>query len=74
MSTDTQTPPPSSPGAAPISPVPGAEAKLREAARAQGTLGRATFDTLFGAGAHLWSSAEEFEEFQRFTREPRGKE
>jgi hypothetical protein len=73
MSADTQTPPPAG-GPKPIPPVANAAAKLRAIAEKQGTLGKATFETLLGAGAHLWASDEEFERFQQLTREARGAE
>jgi hypothetical protein len=75
MSADTQTPPPATAdGPKPIPPVAGAAEKLRALAEKQGTLGKATFEALLGAGAHLWASEEEFERFQQLTRESRGKE
>jgi hypothetical protein len=78
MNADTKTPPPASPsiadGSKPIPPIANAEAKLRAIAEKQGTLGKATFENLLGAGAHLWASDEEFEQFLKLTRESRGKE
>jgi hypothetical protein len=78
MTADTNTPPPTLPspadGTRPIPPVADAAAKLRAIAERQGTLGKATFGTLLGAGAHLWATAEEFERFQQLVRESRGKE
>ncbi|MDY3557587.1 hypothetical protein R5W23_000114 [Gemmata sp. JC673] len=58
----------------PIPPIAGAAEKLRALAEKQGTLGKATFEVLLGAGAHLWASEEEFERFQQLVRESRGKE
>jgi hypothetical protein len=76
MNTDTDTPPNSAAAdkPKPIPPVPDAEAKLKAIAEKQGTLGKATFEKLLGAGAHLWSSDEELERFQQLIRESRGKE
>ncbi len=78
MSTETQTSPPIPPipldSVKTIPPVADAAAKLRVIAERQGTLGKATFETLLGAGAHLWTSDEEFEHFQQLIRESRGKE
>jgi hypothetical protein len=73
MSADTQTPPPAS---APnlIAPLPDAAERLRAIAEQQGTQGKATFEALFGAGAHLWESDAEFERFLQLIREARGKE
>lgn len=73
MSTETRTPPPAA-APNPIPPVADAAAKLRAIAGRQGTLGKATFDALLGAGSHLWASDEEFERFQQLVREARGKE
>jgi hypothetical protein len=47
---------------------------MRAIAERQGTLGKATFESLLGAGAHLWATAEEFERFQQLASESRGKE
>ncbi|MCE9566620.1 MAG: hypothetical protein K8U57_31745 [Planctomycetes bacterium] len=78
MSADTKTPPPVSPTVVDesklIPPIPNAQAKLRAMAEKQGTLGKATFESLLGAGSHLWASDEEFERFQQLIRESRGKE
>ncbi|AWM37883.1 hypothetical protein GobsT_40680 [Gemmata obscuriglobus] len=74
MSADIQTPPPTAGGARPIPPIAGAAEKLRAIAEKQATLGKATFEALLGAGAHLWASEEEFERFQQLVRESRGKE
>ena len=73
MNADTKTPPPAG-ELITIRPVPDAEAKLRALAEKQGTLGKATFESLLGAGSHLWASEEEFERFQQLIRESRGKE
>lgn len=75
MSADTQTPPPASASEPkPIAPLPDAAERLRAIAERQGTHGKATFDTLFGAGAHLWESDAEFARFLQLIREARGKE
>ncbi len=75
MSAETQAPPPETSDAPkPIPPVADAQAKLQAIAERQGTLGRATFENLLGAGAHLWASDEEFDRFQQLIRESRGKE
>jgi hypothetical protein len=57
-----------------IPPIANAEARLRAIAEQQGTLGKATFENLFGAGSHLWASEEEFDRFLQLTGESRGKE
>lgn len=72
MNTDTTTPMPA-PGAAPILPVPDAAERLRAIMEKQGTLGTSTFEKLFGAGADLWDSDQEFEQFLRLLRESRDK-
>ncbi|MBA4191415.1 MAG: hypothetical protein C0467_25830 [Planctomycetaceae bacterium] len=75
MTTETRTPPPTATSEPkPILPVADSQAKLRAMAEQQGTLGKATFENLLGAGSHLWASEEEFERFQELIRESRGKE
>jgi hypothetical protein len=43
-------------------------ARLRAIAEQQGTLGKATFENLLGAGKDLWETDEEFERFLEILR------
>jgi hypothetical protein len=72
MSTEPTPNPPANPETpVPIPPIPDAEAKLRAIAEKQGTLGKATFENLLGAGRDLWDSPEDFERFLELLREIR---
>jgi hypothetical protein len=64
MTTDTELSPPEEPRTRPL-PRQYTPEELREMLVKKGPMKYATFEEMIGAGAHLWDSDEEFDEFLR---------